>query len=85
MLLPLTALPAADILGASALDYGFAGDYDYSLITALVDDRSFVAELDTYDYDYGTARAIPGTAAVTTRTQTNLDDAAGRWAGMQGF
>lgn len=64
----------ADVFGAAALDYGFAGDYDYSLITALVDDRSFVAELDTYDYDYGTPRAVPETAAVTTRTASNLDN-----------
>ena len=67
-------LCTADVFGAAALDYGFAGDYDYTLITALVDDRSFVAELDTYDYDYGTPRAVPETAAVTTRTASNLDN-----------
>lgn len=61
-------------LGAATLDYGFAGDYDYSIITALVDDRSFYAYVDTYDDDGGQLAAVPGTGAVTSRTATKLDD-----------
>jgi hypothetical protein len=68
------ALLVAEVLGVAALDYGFAGDYDYSLITAIVDDETFVAESDTYDDDVGFPRAVPGTAVVTTRTAADLDD-----------
>lgn len=67
------------MLGASALDYGFAGDYDYSLITAIVDDETFAADADTYDDDVGFPRVFPETAAVTTRTAANLDDENGRY------
>jgi hypothetical protein len=68
----------AEVLGAAAQDYGFAGDYDYALITAIVDDRSFAAAAGTYDDDYGTLRAIPETSALASRTRTNLDNDAGR-------
>jgi len=68
----------AEVLGSATLDYGFAGDYDYSLITALVDDNSFVANVGTYDYDYGQVRLIPETAVVTSRTRTNLNNDADR-------
>lgn len=73
-------LLTAEVLGAAALDYGFAGDYDYALITGIVEDGTFVG--DVYEEDDGGfdfPKAIPETAAVTTRTAGTLDEGDDRW------
>jgi hypothetical protein len=64
----------AEVLGAAALDYGFAGDYDYALITAIVEDETFVGDVYEEDGDFTFPQAIPETAAVTTRTAATLDE-----------
>lgn len=66
---------------------------DYSIITSVIDKRGgsgtsnsaitptdiiFLADTNVYDYDYGQPRLIPETAAVTTRTRSNLDNERGR-------
>lgn len=77
-------LLTAEVLGAAALDYGFAGDYDYSLITAIVDDATFVGDVYDEEGGFNFPRAVPETAAVTTRTAGTLDDGDDRWAPKQG-
>lgn len=56
----------------TARDYGWSGDYDYTLVTAIVDDASGRANPGTYDYDYGTINPIPETAVTTGRSSTNV-------------
>jgi hypothetical protein len=72
----LHALPA-EILLSGVRDYGFAGDYDYNLVTALVDSGTGV--LYSYDYDYGQPRFIPETSLVSTRSSIDLDRLANRF------
>jgi hypothetical protein len=41
-----------EVLGAGASDYAFAGDYDYSIITSIIDergtDRQFIGDAAIY-------------------------------------
>jgi len=66
-----------EILLSGVRDYGFAGDYDYNLVTALVDSGTGV--LYSYDYDYGQPRFIPETSLVSTRSSIDLDRLANRF------
>jgi hypothetical protein len=72
------------VLAATALDYTFSGDYDYSIFKALREDATGIATPATYDYDYGQLQAIPQNAIATGRTSTTLDNEAGRYGKING-